>query len=168
MTRTLAAATAALAILAAPAVAQSTVGEVVDDTIERIRMELDDLESEASPDGVAETMDRLVAAVEEAGATVFARVDHAQGARDVDMVLPESQLLIFGNPQLGTPVMQEDILAGLYLPLRVLVHATPEGSVLVWEEPEELFDDLEVDDDLEAIGKMEDALEMLAKKAAGS
>ena len=47
------------------------------------------------------------------GATVFARVDHAAGrAASAGMDLPEAQLLIFGNPKLGTPVMQEDIRAG--------------------------------------------------------
>lgn len=117
---------------------------------------------------VAEVMDRLEAAVTEAGATVFARVDHGAGAEEVGMTLADSQLLIFGNPQLGTPVMQEDPLAGLYLPLKILAYDDGSGQVFVaYEEPEETFDDLQVDDDLEAIEKMEDALEKFAKAAAG-
>ncbi|WP_341212133.1 DUF302 domain-containing protein [uncultured Limimaricola sp.] len=117
---------------------------------------------------VAEVMDRLEAAVTEAGATVFARVDHGAGAKEVGMTLADSQLLIFGNPQLGTPVMQEDPLAGLYLPLKILAYDDGSGQVMVaYEEPEETFDDLEVDDDLEAIEKMEGALEKFAKAAAG-
>ncbi|MCZ4260424.1 DUF302 domain-containing protein [Limimaricola sp. G21655-S1] len=117
---------------------------------------------------VAEVMDRLEAAVTEAGATVFARVDHGAGAEEAGMTLADSQLLIFGNPQLGTPVMQEDPLAGLYLPLKMLAYDDGSGQVFVaYEEPEETFDDLQVDDDLEAIEKMEDALEKFAKAAAG-
>ncbi|MGX9856236.1 DUF302 domain-containing protein [Limimaricola variabilis] len=116
---------------------------------------------------VAEVMDRLEAAVTEAGATVFARVDHGAGAEQVGMTLADSQLLIFGNPQLGTPVMQEDPLAGLYLPLKILAYDDGSGQVFVaYEEPEETFDDLAVDDDLEAIEKMENALEKFAKAAA--
>ncbi|WPY93059.1 DUF302 domain-containing protein [Limimaricola variabilis] len=117
---------------------------------------------------VAEVMDRLEAAVTEAGATVFARVDHGAGAEQAGMTLADSQLLIFGNPQLGTPVMQEDPLAGLYLPLKILAYDDGSGQVFVaYEEPEETFDDLAVDDDLEAIEKMENALEKFAKAAAG-
>ena len=64
------------------------------------------------------TMDALEAAVTGAGATVFARVDHAAGAEGIGMALTPAQLLIFGNPALGTPAMQADPLAGLYLPLQ--------------------------------------------------
>ena len=100
---------------------------------------------------VAEVMDRLEAAVTEAGATVFARVDHGAGAEQVGMTLADSQLLIFGNPQLGTPVMQEDPLAGLYLPLKILAYDDGSGQVFVaYEEPEETFDDLAVDEWVES------------------
>ncbi|MCK0167396.1 DUF302 domain-containing protein [Jannaschia sp. S6380] len=127
-----------------------------------------DFETVESPHSVAETMDRLVAAVEGAGATVFARVDHAQGALSADMDLRDAQLLVFGNPKLGTPVMQADIRAGLYLPLRVLVHASDEGTVLVYEEPAEMLDDLDLDDDMPAIEQMEGALQNLTRKAAST
>ena len=128
---------------------------------------LADFDDRRSPDDVATTMDRLVAAVENAGATVFARVDHAAGAASVDLELEDAQLLIFGNPMLGTPAMQDDPRAGLVLPMRVLVHADANGSVIVWEEPEEMFDDMRIDDDAEYVREMERALMNLAAAAAG-
>lgn len=70
---------------------------------------LADLAFKPSPKSVQQTMDDLDAAVTDAGATVFARVDHAQGAAEADMQLGAAQLLIFGNPQIGTPVMQQDV-----------------------------------------------------------
>ena len=146
MTRTIAAA-AALALAAAAAQA--------------------DIETKMSPDDVATTMDRLEAAVTEAGATVFARVDHAQGAADVGMDLAPAQLLIFGNPQLGTPAMQDDIRAGLALPMKVLVYEGEDGTVIAWEEPEEMFDDLEIDDDADYVEQMTGALDNLTSAAAG-
>ena len=92
---------------------------------------------------VAATMDALEAAVTGAGATVFARVDHAGGAEGVGMDLAPAQLLIFGNPQLGTPAMQDDPLAGLYVPLRVLVYRGGDGQVwLAYEAPGHMFEDL--------------------------
>lgn len=118
---------------------------------------------------VDKVMDALEMAVEGAGATVFARVDHSGGAESAGMYLNPSQLLIFGNPKLGTPAMQDAPLAGLYLPLKVLVYRDSENQVwLAYEEPEETLDLDGIDDDAEYIKKMTGALETLVAKAAGS
>lgn len=118
---------------------------------------------------VAATMDALEAAVTGACATVFARVDHAGGAASVDMDLAPSELLIFGNPKLGTPAMQDNMLAGLYLPLKVLVYEDAQGQVwLAYEDPKETLNDLpEISDDAGYIAKMQGAMGKLTAKAAG-
>jgi uncharacterized protein (DUF302 family) len=87
--------------------------------------------TKTSPHPVAETMDRLEAAVTDAGATVFARVDHAEGAASIDAELRPTQLLIFGNPRIGTPAMQDAQTAGLDLPLRVLVFEAADGQTTI-------------------------------------
>ncbi|UWQ44531.1 DUF302 domain-containing protein [Leisingera aquaemixtae] len=116
---------------------------------------------------VAETMDALQAAVEGAGATVFARVDHAAGAQTAGMELPGSQLLIFGNPKLGTPAMQADMRAGLYLPLKVLAYEDADGQVwLTYQDPAEMLSGLDIPADAEFIAKMQGALGKLTSKAA--
>lgn len=118
---------------------------------------------------VAATMDALEAAVTGAGATVFARVDHAGGAAKVDLELADSQLLIFGNPKLGTPAMQDDALAGLYLPLKVLVYQDGDGQTwLAYEDPKEMLGGLGVPADAEYLKKMTGALGKLTGKAAGN
>ena len=128
----------------------------------------DDIIKVRSSGDVAGTMDRLEVAVIEAGASVVARVDHAAGAASVDMELSPTQLLIFGNPRLGTPAMQDDPVAGLFLPLRVLVYQDAAGQVwLVYEDPKEMFDDLAISDDAEYIKTMTGALGKLTAKAAG-
>ncbi|MFV1600695.1 MULTISPECIES: DUF302 domain-containing protein [unclassified Phaeobacter] len=120
-----------------------------------------------SPSSVSDTMDALQTAVEGAGATVFARVDHAAGAAAVDMSLAEAQLLIFGNPQLGTPAMQADMRAGLFLPLKVLVHEDAEGQVwLTYENPSEMLAGLDMAADADVIAKMRGALAKLTAAAA--
>ncbi len=118
---------------------------------------------------VPTTMDALEAAVNGAGATVFARVDHAGGAAKVDLELAPSELLIFGNPKLGTPAMQDDALAGLYLPLKVLVYADAAGDVwLSYEDPKAMLGKLDgVANDAEYLAKMAGALGKLTAKAAG-
>ena len=126
----------------------------------------DDVTRVAASGSVAEVMDRLEAAVTGAGATVFARVDHGAGAEKVGMPIGASQLLIFGNPALGTPAIAADPLAGLYLPLKVLVYEDAEGVWLAYEPPAETFDDLAVPGDAEFIGKMTGALGKLTAAAA--
>lgn len=117
---------------------------------------------------VADVMDRLEAAVTDAGATVFARIDHAAGARDVGADLADSQLLIFGNPRMGSQPMQQDIRAGLYLPLKILVYRDGETTRMAWQEVDDMFDDVDIDDDAEFVTAMENALQGLAQKASGT
>lgn len=129
----------------------------------------DDIVKVQAKGDVSSTMDALVAAVEGAGATVFARVDHSGGAQSVEMELTPSELLIFGNPKLGTPAMQDNPLAGLYLPLRVLVYSDGAGQVwLAYEDPREMLDDLGgISSDAKYIEMMTGALTKLTAKAAG-
>ena len=90
-----------------------------------------DLKSCESPVGPETTMARLVAAVKSRGLTVFARIDHAAGAAEAGMALRPTQLLIFGAPRTGTPLMQAAQTMGIDLPLRVLVWADAEGKTWV-------------------------------------
>lgn len=115
---------------------------------------------------VAEAADRLEAAVSGAGAKVFARVNHGGGAASVDMELADSELLIFGNPKLGTPVLQADIRSGLVLPLRVLVYDDDGQTVFIYETPGAMLSSYDVPADAEAIGKMAGALGKLTGAAA--
>jgi len=63
---------------------------------------------------VSETIDRLEAVLKKKGITIFARVDHKAGAIKAGINMKaDAQLLIFGNPNLGTPLMNENILIGL-------------------------------------------------------
>ncbi|MFD1344671.1 DUF302 domain-containing protein [Litorisediminicola beolgyonensis] len=119
-----------------------------------------------SPHAVSDTVDRLERAITEAGATVFARVNHAEGASSAGMELPPSELLIFGNPQLGTLPQQADIRAGLALPMKVLTYQAGDGSThMIYETPETLFEGLDVPGDAEYLAKMSGALEKFTTAA---
>ncbi len=76
-----------------------------------------------------ETLDRLIAAITPLGMNVFARIDHAEGAAKVEMPLRPTQLLLFGNPKGGTPLMQDKQTAGIDLPLKALAWEDPDGKV---------------------------------------
>jgi uncharacterized protein (DUF302 family) len=119
-----------------------------------------------SPHSVAVTMDRLEAAVTGAGATVFARIDHAAGATSIDAELRPTELLIFGNPKLGTPAMQAAQTAGLDLPLRVLAYEDADGVVhVVYHTPATLVQDHGLPADAPYIAMMTGALSKLTGAA---
>ena len=66
-------------------------------------MAVDGLVTIRSDRGPAETMNRLEAAVKERGLTVFARIDHAAGAKEIGLPLRPTSVLIFGNAKGGSP-----------------------------------------------------------------
>ncbi|MDN3355393.1 DUF302 domain-containing protein [Actinomadura sp. DC4] len=83
----------------------------------------------ASGWSAGETIDRLQAVATEAGLLVFARIDHAAGAARAGMELRPTELLIFGNPQGGTPLMQDRQTSGIDLPIKALAWQDAEGKV---------------------------------------
>ena len=81
--------------------------------------------------GPKEAMDKLEAAVKARNLNVFARIDHAAGAAKVGKTLRPTELLIFGNPLGGTPLMECAQSAGIDLPLKALVWVDAAGQTLI-------------------------------------
>lgn len=82
------------------------------------------------------TVDRLLAALAVRKLTVFARVDHAAGAASGGLKLRPTELVIFGNPQGGTALMQDRPTAGIDLPLKALVWEAADGTAwLAYNDP---------------------------------
>lgn len=85
---------------------------------------------------VKETMDRLEAELKARSMPMFARIDHANGAAEAGLQLRPTELLIFGSPKTGTPLMQENHTIGIDLPLKVLAFADAEGNTsLAYNDP---------------------------------
>ena len=81
-----------------------------------------------SKHSVSETIERLVAIAVEKNLQVFARVDHARNARDVGLELRPMELVIFGNPRAGTPLMQAVATMGIDLPVKALAWEDESGQ----------------------------------------
>ena len=64
---------------------------------------------------------RLLTQLERRGVRLFAVIDHADAAREAGLALPDEVVVIFGNPALGTKLMQHNARAGIDLPLRILI-----------------------------------------------
>jgi len=119
-----------------------------------------------SPHGVAETMDKLEKIVNKKGLTVFARIDHQANASKIGMEMPEAQVLIFGNPKMGTLIMQGNAAAGLDLPLRVVIYQGTDGKTWIsYHNPQEIGETFGLQGN-KALNKAEGALGKLTDAAA--
>jgi uncharacterized protein (DUF302 family) len=86
--------------------------------------------------GPKETTDRLSAAVARRGMSVLARIDHAGAAAEAGLELRPTEVLVFGNPKAGTPLMQDVQTIGIDLPLKALVWRDEGGKTWIsWNEP---------------------------------
>ncbi|MEO6623442.1 MAG: DUF302 domain-containing protein [Burkholderiaceae bacterium] len=90
----------------------------------------DGLVAVKSPHSAKDTMTRLEDAATKRGLTVFARIDHAAGAAKIGKTLRPTAVLVFGNPQGGTPFMECEQTVGIDLPLKALVWE--DAAAQVW------------------------------------
>ncbi len=81
--------------------------------------------------GVTATLDHLADLAQAKGLTVFARIDFARDARASGLALRDEQLLVFGNPKAGTPLLQASPGAGLDLPLKALAYEDADGRTWI-------------------------------------
>ncbi|HTP48628.1 MAG TPA: DUF302 domain-containing protein [Casimicrobiaceae bacterium] len=84
-----------------------------------------------SPYAFAETVQRLLSAFASHSLKVFATIDQRAEAAAVGLKMPPATLVLFGNPRVGTPLMVEQPLSALDLPLKVLVTESSPGEVMV-------------------------------------
>jgi uncharacterized protein (DUF302 family) len=121
-----------------------------------------------SASGYEETVTRALEAIESRGLTLFARIDHAGAAREAGLELADEQVLLFGNPRAGTPLMQSDPRIGIELPLRILIWADADGVLLGYRDPRELGGDYDIAAEQEPVlAQMAALLEALTDQAAG-
>lgn len=132
-------------------------------------MSEDGLVTVASKFSVKETLDRLEADLKAKNITVFARIDHAAGAASVAMPLRPTELLIFGNPKAGTPLMQSNQTIGIDLPLKILGWQDAGGKAwLTYNDPSWLARRHRLGPGTDAtVNALASVLANLAKAAAG-
>jgi uncharacterized protein (DUF302 family) len=115
---------------------------------------------------VPETMDRLVAVLQAKGMTVFDRIDHAGAAKKAGLSMRSSQLLIFGNPKGGTPLMVAAPTVAIDLPFKALAWEDGDGKVwLSYNSPAWLKERHGIRGKDDAIAALEKALDAMTGKA---
>lgn len=87
------------------------------------------LKTAKSDVSVKETVDRMVSQVEEEGWHLFARIDHAGEAKGKGLELRPTELILFGNPEIGTALMQDQQISAIDLPMKALAWEDENGQV---------------------------------------
>ncbi|MEM1256321.1 MAG: DUF302 domain-containing protein [Cyanobacteria bacterium P01_H01_bin.21] len=121
----------------------------------------------SSPYSVEETETRFTQILEARGLNLFASVDHTQNAAGVDLALRPTRVVIFGNPRLGTPLMQCQQTIAIDLPQKVLIWEDDQGQVqLAYNDPQYLGGRHRLDGcGIEAIKTISGALDNLTNGA---
>lgn len=121
-----------------------------------------------SPHSVDATLDRFEKAVKSKGMTVFTRIDHTAGANKVDLELRPTKVLIFGNPKIGTLLMQSNQTAAIDLPLKLLAWEDESGQVwIAYNDPGYLVQRHNISDRDAVVAKMRKALGNFTAMATG-
>ena len=94
-------------------------------------MTMPGLITQTSQNGLSITRTKLISALELRGLDIIACIDHAAAAKRVGMHLKPTEVFIFGNPRVGTPLMNARGTVGLDLPLKILVWQDDEGTTLL-------------------------------------
>ena len=115
---------------------------------------------------VKATADRLENTLKQKGMTVFVRINHAEGAQKVGKKLRPTELVVFGNPKVGTPLMQCSQSTAIDLPQKALIWQDDQGQVwLSYNDPNYLVERHGITGCDEVIKKIEKALSNFAKAA---
>lgn len=121
-----------------------------------------------SPYGVTETLDRLEAVLEEKGITVALRWNHGQRASDADVELRDTQVLMFGNPKIGSHLMTSVQSAGIDLPMKALAWRDENGKVwLAYNDPAYITGRHGIENRDDVLENMSNALDNLTGAAVG-
>lgn len=117
---------------------------------------------------VSVTADRLEAGLKEKGMTVFIRIDHSTGASKVGKVLRPTEVVIFGNPKVGTPLIQCSQSVAIDLPQKALIWQDEDGQVwFSYNDPRYLVDRHKLVGCDAPLEKLTKALGLFAKIATG-
>ena len=117
---------------------------------------------------VEETADRLEGVLNEKGMTIFNRIKHSEAAAKVGIELRKTELIIFGNPKVGSPLMKCQQSAAIDLPQKALVWEDENAKAWIsYNDPRYLEKRHNIAGCEEVLAKTEKALAGITKSAAG-
>jgi len=121
-----------------------------------------------SPYSVSETIERLESQLRQQNIPIFARIDHAAGAKTAGLALADEALLIFGDPKVGTYLMQENPMMGIELPLKILVWSQRNVTYLAYNDPLQVAKEYDLEKSAALAKKMADFMAKLVAEVCHS
>ena len=116
---------------------------------------------------VNETADRMESILKEKGMTIFNRINHSEGAGKVGIELRDTELIIFGNPKVGSPIMKCRQSVAIDLPQKALIWEDDKGKVYIsYNDPKYLVKRHDISGCEQVIAKIETALASIVKSAS--
>lgn len=125
------------------------------------------IEQVTTEESVNEVEARLREGLKTRGLTLFTVIDHTRGAVDAGLELPPTRTVIFGNPKVGTPLMQCQGSAALDLPQKMLIRRDGDVTRIEWNAPAYLAQRHGLEDCDLPLDKIDGVLKTLANEAAG-
>ena len=116
-----------------------------------------------SVDATIAKIEKIIASKK--GLGVFTIIDHHKGAVKVGMELSETKVILFGNPKMGTKLMQKDPFTALDLPIRVLIYSEKGTTKIVYRDPQTWSENFKLEG-CKMVGKMTKALDAITTKAS--
>lgn len=111
------------------------------------------------------TLEKLKSGISDMGLNLVQHTDHAEAADKANMDLNPTDVLIFGNPEMGTKLMKENPQVAIALPLKILVYREGNITRVAYENPNLLLQTYRLDNQREVLTKMEAALEKITNEA---
>lgn len=124
------------------------------------------LVTKQSPYSASETLDRLASILESNDVAVALRWDHAAKAEDVDIDVRDTEVMLFGDPTVGSHMFTSAQTAGIDLPMKAVAWTDAEGQTwLGYNDPEWLAERHGIDDRDDVVEQLSDGLEKLTDAA---
>jgi uncharacterized protein (DUF302 family) len=114
---------------------------------------------------VTEVIDNIEKILKEKNIKIFARINHGQAAHDVGLVMQDEELIIFGNPKAGTPLMIQSPAIGIELPLKIIAWRENQKTVVAYHDIEQLFSEFDITEFPDAIQQFKGLLAELVEGA---
>ena len=120
-----------------------------------------------SDDGFDVVLKRAIKAIEKRNISIFAVINHKKNAEDKGMEMNDATVIIFGNPEAGTKLMQEKLSIAIDLPLKLLVSNEDGKTMLSYYDPLHLAKEHKLDRNLDVINKVSELINAIVMEAVG-
>ncbi len=110
---------------------------------------------------VKDYLDKIEKILNEKNVKIFARINHAEAAKDAGLLLQDEEVLIFGNPKVGTALMKENPFIGIELPLKILAWRDQNKTIVAYQDLDKLAEQFNLKTSIDTINLLKEFMKNL-------